>query len=1009
MAIAISDILITQSFGVVVQRINDMTSSFTANVVTTGLLPGGAYTTGNAYVNGMFGSNVLYTTTLAGGNISTNTILLVASNTYVNNYLSIGNNTINTAFGYVTATQTIGSFCASTNSYIQTTTTNSNTGLSASADWVAYNDMSDGSIFIDMGILSTVWSNTQWTIGGANDGYLYTGGGNLCIGTNSSSKYINFFTGGGFSANERMRITDNGVGIKNTNPDATLAVTGTANVSANVRIGGYTTVANSFNVLTVDSNLTPKTTNIYTLGTSANRWASLYVSGSTIYLGTVSLSDSSGDFQTSAGAIINGSLSVNSSITGANTLTVTGNSTFSNTITVTGNVKFSNTLAVTGNVIFANTLAVTGNVTLSNTLTVTGNSTFSNTILVTGDATFSNTISVTNTATFSNTIAVIGNVTFSNTLFVNGAVTVNSSMNVVSNAQFANTLSVTGNSIFSNSVVVTGNVKFSNTLTVTGNSTFSNSVSITGNSTLLGGLNVTGYTSFADQTIHTGVATFLSSMAVNGAITVNNSITANGALAVNGSISVTNSSLTITTNNSSFISVGNLTINTSINATSITVSNVFATNIAGTLTTTSQPNITANNANYLNGNSAATLRSYTDSIYTAAAAYADGRAVIAYANSTAYTDARTSSVLSTAQAYTDGINSTLSTAINQGSANATNLVTGTLPSGRLSGQYTGITAVGTLPVLNANNINGNWLIISNSISVGLNTTVSGNSIVSGNSSIGGDLRVTGNLYVTGTTSTGASAAGDIVPTSNSIFLGSATKRFSIYAMSGDFVNPVTVTNSVSFGNTYPSANGILLGNNTLRWTISANSIDVSSNGNFANIVVTTNSTLYTASINTLYVSGISTFGANTTYQGNSIFNANSTFNGIVTVSNSVSISGNTAVSNYLSVNNTSYMYSSKYNFITTGAETVDSFSATSYRSAEYLIQLSDPSTSSYQVSKILILHDGTSPYITEYAQLYNKSLLGTFSADINAGNVRIRISAATTTVVAALTRTNLVV
>jgi hypothetical protein len=88
-------------------------------------------------------------------------------------------------------------------------------------------------------------------------------------------------------------------------------------------------------------------------------------------------------------------------------------------------------------------------------------------------------------------------------------------------------------------------------------------------------------------------------------------------------------------------------------------------------------------------------------------------------------------------------------------------------------------------------------------------------------------------------------------------------------------------------------------------------------------------------------------------------------------------------------------------------QTADTFSATSYRSAEYIIQMTD--STNYQVSKLLVLHDGTTAYVTEYAQLYNTSFLGTFSADINSGNVRLRVTPSTGTVVVTLTRTSLVI
>ena len=1020
MAIQISNISVTQSFGVVVQRINDITDAFSANVVTTGSLAGGAVTTGNAFVNGMFGANTLFATTITGGNVSTNTSLYVSSNTYVNNYLSVGNTTINASFGYVTATQAIGSFYASTNSFIQTTTTNENTGSSASSDWAAYNDDITQSSFIDMGILSTGWSNTQWTIGGPSDGYVYTGNGNLTIGTNSSSKIIKFFTGGGFAANERVRITDTGFGIHNTTPDATLAVTGTANISANVHIGGVTTISNTVSVGRVDANLIPYVNNYYTLGNSTNRWASLYVSGSTIYIGTIGLSDSGGNLKI-PGAIIDGSLTVNSSIIGANSLSITGNATFSNTIVVTGNATFSNSISIIGNATFSNitshigaatfsnTVAVTGNSTFSNTIAVTGNATFSNIMYVAGQATFGNTITVNDIAYLSNNLSVIGKVTFSNTFLVNGGVTVNSSMNVVSNAQFANSLTVTGNVALSNTLTVTGNVTFSNTSSHTGAATFSNTINVTGAATLSNTISVTGAATFSNTSLHTGAATFSNTVGIGGAVSVNNSLT------VNGTVTITNSNLIVSTDSGVSFSIGNSTVNTSINSTSVATGN-----IAGLLTTVNQTLITANNSQYVGSNTALDLRNYSnstaDTAYANAVVYVNTR--IGVVNSAITANATAAFVNSIA--YTDSVVFALNSSLSNSSSNATNLITGTVGFARLSGSYQFITNVGTQATLNANVFTTNSATIANSVFVGNNITVnsisiSGNSSVTGNSVLGGNLWIGANLYVTGSTVLVGTTTGDLTPTSNSINLGKGDARYNIYGINASLLGTLSVTNSVSFGNTMPEVNARLLGNTTYRWNMSATTIDVNANGNFANISVSTNSTLNIAVVNTVFITGTSAHGGNSTFTANvnitgaTVITGNTTVTGNVAITGNTVITGNSSVSNYLSINNTSYAYSTKYNVSGTSSQAADAFSTSSYRSAEYIVQLTDPPSSSYQVSKLLVFHDGTSAYITEYAQLNNKGLIGTFSADINSSNVRLLITPTTSTVVVTLTRNILVV
>ena len=79
--------------------------------------------------------------------------------------------------------------------------------------------------------------------------------------------------------------------------------------------------------------------------------------------------------------------------------------------------------------------------------------------------------------------------------------------------------------------------------------------------------------------------------------------------------------------------------------------------------------------------------------------------------------------------------------------------------------------------------------------------------------------------------------------------------------------------------------------------------------------------------------------------------------------------------------------------VATTSETVtDQFSTTEFRSAEYLVQITQGS--SYQVSKILLVHDGTTPYITEYGTLLSGSTLGTLDVDITGGNARLLVTMA---------------
>ena len=77
---------------------------------------------------------------------------------------------------------------------------------------------------------------------------------------------------------------------------------------------------------------------------------------------------------------------------------------------------------------------------------------------------------------------------------------------------------------------------------------------------------------------------------------------------------------------------------------------------------------------------------------------------------------------------------------------------------------------------------------------------------------------------------------------------------------------------------------------------------------------------------------------------------------------------------------------------TTLYQEVHSVGAASYRTLKYTIQVT--SGSDYNAQEILLLHDGSSVYMTEYAQILAGSglTLSTFDADINSGNVRLLVS-----------------
>jgi hypothetical protein len=76
---------------------------------------------------------------------------------------------------------------------------------------------------------------------------------------------------------------------------------------------------------------------------------------------------------------------------------------------------------------------------------------------------------------------------------------------------------------------------------------------------------------------------------------------------------------------------------------------------------------------------------------------------------------------------------------------------------------------------------------------------------------------------------------------------------------------------------------------------------------------------------------------------------------------------------------------------TSAATTIASFNATSYRSAEMFITTTDSANAEYEVAKALVVHDGSTAYVTVYGQLSSTgSDLSTYSATLSGGSVLLQ-------------------
>jgi hypothetical protein len=162
----------------------------------------------------------------------------------------------------------------------------------------------------------------------------FTAGNNIAITGNNTSKTVTFDVTG-ISLNSISNGTSN-VNVVSSGGNVTVGVGGTSNiavfstsgldvtgrVSATGNVtGGNLLTSGSLSAGSVTSNLVPATSDVFSLGNSTNRWANLWLTGNTIYLGNAIITaadsgdiiiDSSGSF-----AVPVGTTAERSEITGA--------------------------------------------------------------------------------------------------------------------------------------------------------------------------------------------------------------------------------------------------------------------------------------------------------------------------------------------------------------------------------------------------------------------------------------------------------------------------------------------------------------------------------------------------------------------------------------------------------------------------------------------------------------------------------------------------------------------
>ena len=179
----------------------------------------------------------------------------------------------------------------------------------------------------------------------------------------------------------------------------------------------------------------------------------------------------------------------------------------------------------------------------------------------------------------------------------------------------------------------------------------------------------------------------------------------------------------------------------------------------------------------------------------------------------------------------------------------------------------------------------------------------------------------------------------------------------VITLGGDLSGSVTLTN---------------LASGTLTATIQPNSVALGTDTT-GNYVATISGTT-----NEVEVSGSGSEGAGVT----------------VGLPSNVTIGNDLTVTNDIIQTNHSFV-SSTITTTSTSQTNLDTFSTSTYSGAE--VNVTAISNGERHMTKILVVHDGTTAYATEYGSIFTNTSLATYDVDISSGSVRLRVTPASAT------------
>ena len=113
--------------------------------------------------------------------------------------------------------------------------------------------------------------------------------------------------------------------------------------------------------------------------------------------------------------------------------------------------------------------------------------------------------------------------------------------------------------------------------------------------------------------------------------------------------------------------------------------------------------------------------------------------------------------------------------------------------------------------------------------------------------------------------------------------------------------------------------------------------------------------------------------------------------------------------NTVQFTNTAYMVSNNQTVNAISQTVIDSYDATLYRTAKYLVQVIDNVANNYQCDEVMLTHDGATSYISVYGEIVTNTIIATFDTSYVSNNVRLLLTSTSANTTTKVLRTMLTV